>query len=260
MMNSELIAKFTGRDVSIEIDDDIAILRFGKNAINYLIDLSKRDNYFELLDAVNEDPEIKILLRLCEPGSLDETSYREYIKSLSGEGVTLNDLGSSRNFKGSVGRTRQLCFHQYSIMRNLSSKTLMIDGLQGTIVTPFFGQSLSADLRFVSEDMCYSLEHKKYGLHPTGALPFFLPRYIGQGKACEMLLTNENISAKEALEMGLVNRIFPSDQFETECIKAAKEIAQISTPTIETTKLLSFTYANELERYFKTELQLLAGL
>ena len=259
-MKQELLDKFTGTDVSIEADDGIAILRFGKNAIRYLTDLEKRTHYFELLDTIDNDPNIKVLLKLAKPNSLDESTYQDYIKSLCGEAVTLKDLDSSWKFKESIGRGRQLCFHQYSIMRNLSSKTIMIDGLQGATVTPFFGQALSADLRFASADMYFSLEHKKYGLHPTGALPFFLPRYIGQGRAIEMLLTDEKIQAQQALEMGLINQIFPRDDFEAECINTAKEIAQTSTPTIETTKLLSFTYADELERHFKSELKLMAAL
>jgi len=255
-----LINEFTGTDISIEIDGGIAILRFGKNAFQSLIDLSNRANYFKLLDAINKDSEIKVLLKISEPDALDDGAYSEYIKSLCGESVELKDLGGSLDFKESTGRTRQLCFQQYAIMRNLSSKTLMIDGLQGAIATPFFGQSLSVDLRFASEDMCFLLEHKRYGLHPTGALPFFLPRYIGQGKANDILLTGEQIDAQEALKLGLINRIFSTDGFESACIQAAKEIAKISSPTIETTKQLSFTYANELEHYFKMESQMLVGI
>ena len=132
-------------------------------------------------------------------------------------------------------------------------KKLIIDGLQGVVVTPFFGESLSADIRLASDDLCFSLAHKKFGLHPTGGLIFFLPRFVGQGKANEILLTTDVIDAKSALELGLVSHIFPNEDFEYSCIQTAKELAGLSQATIETTKKLSFNYKADLQNYFRQE-------
>lgn len=51
-------------------------------------------------------------------------------------------------------------------------------------------------------------------------------RAVGQKKCMEMLLTGNLYSAQEALEMGLVNRVVPDDELETETLAWAREIAR----------------------------------
>ncbi len=53
-------------------------------------------------------------------------------------------------------------------------------------------------------------------------------RAIGQKRTLEMLFTGNFISAQQALEWGLVNRVVPDEQLEAETWKLAKEIAQYS--------------------------------
>ncbi len=164
-------------------------------------------------------------------------------------------METSWEFQENIEHARQVCFHYYTATKRLASKKLIIDGLQGTVVTPIFGEALSADIRLASDDLCFSLAHKKYGIHPTGGLAFFLPRFIGQGRANEILLTTDVIDAKSALDLGLVSRIFPKDDFESSCIQTAKELAGISPATIETTKRLTFDYEKALQDYFYQEIE-----
>ena len=51
------------------------------------------------------------------------------------------------------------------------------------------------------------------------------PRIVGRGKALEMLLTAETIGAAEALEMGLVSRVVPSEKLAAEAAELAKNVA-----------------------------------
>jgi enoyl-CoA hydratase/carnithine racemase len=55
-----------------------------------------------------------------------------------------------------------------------------------------------------------------------------LSRAVGQKKAMEMLLTGEFISAEEALAEGLVNRVVPAEELETETRALAGKIAEAS--------------------------------
>ena len=50
-----------------------------------------------------------------------------------------------------------------------------------------------------------------------------LPRLIGAGKAKELIFSGDLISAEEALRIGLVNKVVPSDQLLTEAKKMAKK-------------------------------------
>ena len=153
----------------------------------------KKQNFHKLLLLINE--------RCC----FSEKEYSEFINSISGKGI-----GSGKE----KIRLRQINILNRFIMEMMNFKKLVISCLSGNIVTPFFGASLSADFRFASEDMVFSLSHLKLKVHPSGALPYFLPKYVGFSKANELLFSDREISAKEALKLGLVNKILITDNFE----------------------------------------------
>lgn len=247
-----LLSEFTISGVSIELDENVLILRYGESIFDIFFDLEARDSYTDLLKSINNDPDIKVVLSLNEHGCLGDAPYENYIKKLSGQSVPV-DVEAGWDVHENVGRARQRNFHHYTITQRLNSNKIMIDGLQGTVVTPFFGETLSADIRFVSKDFNFSLAHKKYGIHPTGGLAYFLPRYVGQGKASEILLATDVIDAKTALDLGLVTRILPNEDFESRAIKAAKELASLSPVTVSLTKQLSFLDKQALQEYFQIE-------
>jgi 2-(1,2-epoxy-1,2-dihydrophenyl)acetyl-CoA isomerase len=246
------LSDFLVSGASIELEDGVLVIRYGESIFNIFSDLDARDRYIALLDAVDNDTDVKVVLSLNEHGCLGEEPYEKYINTLCGENKPV-ELETSWKFRESNEHARQLCFHYYTITKRLASKKLIIDGLQGTVVTPIFGESLSADIRLVSDDFCFSLAHKKFGIHPTGGLAFFLPRFVGQGKANEILLATDVIDAKTALDLGLVTQIFPNENFEGRCIQRAKELAELSPATIETTRRLSYNYKDDLKNYFQQE-------
>ena len=147
-----------------------------------MTDSEKAERFFKLMSAIEQTPEIKVILSLFEADALGEVAYAQYISSLCGENIELKDLDHNWRFKQKLPRLRQMYFQQDTIKQRIRSKKIIIDCLQGVVVTPFFGETLAADFRFVTEDMLFALSHKKYGLHPSGGLSFFLPRYVGESK------------------------------------------------------------------------------
>jgi len=246
------LSDFLVSGISVELDDAVLVIRYGENIFDIFSDLGARNRYISLLDAVDNDSDVKAVLSLNEHGCLGVEPYEKYIKKLCGKNNPV-ELEVSFKFRKNIEHARQLCFHYYTATKRLASKKLIIDGLQGMVVTPFFGEALSADIRLASDDLCFSLAHKKFGLHPTGGLAFFLPRFVGQGKANEILLTTDVIDAKSALELGLVSYVFANEDFEHTCIQTAKKLAELSHATIEMTKKLSFHYKADLQNYFRQE-------
>ncbi|MCX7816764.1 MAG: enoyl-CoA hydratase [Syntrophales bacterium] len=76
----------------------------------------------------------------------------------------------------------------------------------------------------------------------TPAIP--LVRAIGRKRALEMLFTGRMISAREALDFGLVNRVVPLDRLEEETLKLAEEIAAGSRYTLGLGKRAFYTQVN----------------
>ena len=84
---------------------------------------------------------------------------------------------------------------------------------------------MACDIRIASEASRFALTHIKSGLIPGDGGTQRLSRLIGRGKAIEMILTGEMIDAQEALRIGLVNKIVPSEQLEETALQMAREMA-----------------------------------
>ena len=67
--------------------------------------------------------------------------------------------------------------------------------------------ALACDIRFASPDAVFSLPETGLGLIPGGGGTQRLPRLIGAGRAMDILLTGERLTAQEALAIGLLSRI-----------------------------------------------------
>jgi enoyl-CoA hydratase/carnithine racemase len=85
--------------------------------------------------------------------------------------------------------------------------------------------ALGCDIRLASDKARFGLTQVAQGLIPMDGGTQRLPRIIGRGKAMELLLTAEAISAKEALEIGLVSKVVPSEKLAGEVEALAKNIA-----------------------------------
>lgn len=81
--------------------------------------------------------------------------------------------------------------------------------------------AISCTLRVAAESSKMGLTEVRLGIIPGTGGTQRLPRLIGKGRAAELLLTAEIISAQEAYNMGLVNRVCP----DGEAVEAAEELA-----------------------------------
>ncbi len=76
--------------------------------------------------------------------------------------------------------------------------------------------ALSCDIRLASDKAKFSFPQIVSGLIPINGGTQRLPRIVGKGKALELILTAETISAKEALEIGLINKVITKEELASE--------------------------------------------
>jgi enoyl-CoA hydratase/carnithine racemase len=82
------------------------------------------------------------------------------------------------------------------------------------------------DIRVCGESAKFAESYVRMGLVPGAGGCWFLPRLVGMPKALELLFTADFVEAKEALEIGLVNHVYPDDQLMEETYKLATKIAR----------------------------------
>jgi len=83
----------------------------------------------------------------------------------------------------------------------------------------------ATDIRIAAEDARFAIAEVKHGLFPMGGSTVRLPRQIAFCHAMEILLTGEQLSAAEALRVGLINRVVPAAEVMAEARRAAEIIA-----------------------------------
>ncbi len=116
--------------------------------------------------------------------------------------------------------------------------------------------ALAADIRIASEDATFGQNFAKVGLFPDYGGTFFLPELVGPAKAAELLYTGDMIDAAEALRLGIVNRVVPLAQLESEVRVLAQKIAQGPAIAIRAVKrVLLASGKEELTRMLEQEVE-----
>jgi enoyl-CoA hydratase/carnithine racemase len=114
-------------------------------------------------------------------------------------------------------------------------KKPVIASVKGAAVANGAGLVFACDLAVAAENAKFGTTAINVGLICLGpAVP--LARHVGRKKALEMVLTGDIISAAEALQLGLINKVVPPDDLEAETMKLAAKIAHKSPLAIQTGK------------------------
>ena len=99
-----------------------------------------------------------------------------------------------------------------------------------------FTVTLTCDIRLASERAKFSCAFVRIGVTPEFCSTYFLPKLIGYSKAAELIFTTRPFDAREALEMGAINQVFPHHRLMPEAKKMAKQIASMPPTAVQKSK------------------------
>ncbi len=123
----------------------------------------------------------------------------------------------------------------------------VIAALNGTAAGGGAMLALAADLVIASETARYVDVFGKQALIPDGGFLYLLPRLVGMHKAKEIVFFGEQLSAKEAMDLGIVNRVVAPLELETATRAWAEQLATKPTKVLGWSKKLLHD-ATELPR------------
>ena len=112
----------------------------------------------------------------------------------------------------------------------------IIAAVNGVAVGGGMDLALACDIRVASQSARFAETYAKIGLAPCGGGAYFLPRIVGQARALELLWTAEFIDAAAALEIGLVNHVYPNEELMAETLKLAARIAAMPPLSVQLIK------------------------
>jgi enoyl-CoA hydratase len=172
----------------------------------------------DALNALNAD----LLFELSAAFDLAEADYNVRALIITGTGrafIAGADIANLQNLSDVFGG-REASLTGQELTNALAAMPFpTIAAINGFALGGGLELALACDLRVASKTARLGLPEVGLGLIPGYGGTQRLPRLIGQGRALELILTGRHVTADEALQMGLVNRVV-DDALET-----AKELA-----------------------------------
>jgi 2-(1,2-epoxy-1,2-dihydrophenyl)acetyl-CoA isomerase len=162
--------------------------------------------------------------------------------------------GKSGMFAGESNELREA--YQAGIQQIPSTisqlKTPIIAMVNGAAIGAGCDLAAMCDLRIASSEAVFAETFTKVGLVPGDGGAFFLTRLIGFGKAMEMFLTCKNISAEEALKIGLVNQVVLPNELKNKTQELADQLASLPPIALQMTKkAVVHAYQNDLTSHLE---------
>jgi len=135
----------------------------------------------------------------------------------------------------------------------------VIAAVEGAAAGFGFSLAISCDLVLAAEPAIFVMAYTKIGMAPDGGSTYFLPRLVGMKRALELTLTNRRLSAREALEWGLVTEVVAPEKLAERAEELATTLAQGPTGTFGSAKrLLHSGWTQSLETQMELESRAIA--
>jgi 2-(1,2-epoxy-1,2-dihydrophenyl)acetyl-CoA isomerase len=99
-----------------------------------------------------------------------------------------------------------------------------VAAVDGVAAAGGFGLAMCCDLVVASERSIFEWAYSKTGLTGAESSTFMLPRLVGFRRAMELVLLNPRVDARRALQLGLINDVYPSETFDEEVRRLAKRL------------------------------------
>jgi enoyl-CoA hydratase len=116
--------------------------------------------------------------------------------------------------------------HWQALLRHNRPQKPIITAVEGYAVAGGTEILQGTDIRVAAEDAVFGVTEARRGLFPLGGSSVRLRRQIPYTFAAEILLTGRHVTAREALQFGLVGRLVPRGQALAEAKKVAAEICE----------------------------------
>ena len=204
----------------------------------------------ELLDAAircDEDPEIRAVVltgtgkMFCSGGDLNAFAAQ-------GEDIYNYTRDVTGIFHAAISRLNRM-------------DPPVVGAINGTAAGGGLSLALSTDISVAAESAKFTMAYTRSGLTPDGGASYFLVHRVGISRAKEMALLNPTLSARQAMEWGLVNRVVPDDQVLPVALEIAHQLAKGPTRAFgETKRLILLGVTGNLESQMEKESQAIASM
>lgn len=193
--------------ILFEVDGPIAVLTVNRPDKRNAVTNAVVEEIDQALDRVEADPDLRVLI-------LTGAGEKAFVAGA--------DIGELDRRDTILGRTETRRRQEvYTRIEQLDIPS--IAAINGWALGTGLELTLVCTLRVASSKARMGQPEVKLGIIPGAGGTYRLPRLVGMGRAMEMILTGEPVTAEEALSMGLVNRVVPPENLMEE-VRALAEM------------------------------------
>jgi enoyl-CoA hydratase/carnithine racemase len=239
-------------EVLYEVADGVATLTLNRPERLNTISGPMLARLTQLLIKANEDPAVRVIV-LTGTG-------RAFCAGL--------DLVDATQGSG-IGSDKQVSTISVNLdLRNTPPTVLFamdkptICALNGSAAGYGMDTAMGCDIRIAGESAKMAAAFVKRGVVPESGGTWILPRLLGWAKAAELIFTGRTLSARESLELGLVNHVVPDAELAAKTREIALEMAANAPLAVQSAKRLmrmglSETFNDHVHHVYLQFLQLI---
>ncbi len=196
-------------NIILEIKDSIATLSFNRPKALNALNNALFDELDIALDQIGANPDVRVLI-------LTGAGEKAFVA-----GADIAELAKMTPLQGkNFSRKGQKVFSKIEAL-----PIPAIAAVNGFALGGGSEAALACDFIYASEHALFGLPEITLGLIPGFGGTQRLARLVGINRAKEMIFTGKPIKAQEALEFGIVNKVFPHESLMEEALKTANLIA-----------------------------------
>src|SRR5438067_11244005 len=228
-----------------EVKDHVARMTFTRPAAPNALDMEMVRELMHAAIRASEDPAVRAVI-------------------LTGAGRMFSGGGDLRTFAPQedrlAGHLKEVALYLHAAISGfVRMDAPVIAAVNGSAGGAGMSLCLFADIALAAESAKFTLAYPRAGLSPDGGSTYFLPRIVGVRRALELALTNRVLTAREAMDWGIVNKVVPDAQLQAEADALARQLASGATHALGAAKrLLHHSSSESLETQMELEAQAIA--
>ncbi|MDN5914021.1 MAG: enoyl-CoA hydratase-related protein [Pseudonocardia sp.] len=198
--------------LTLRVTDGVADVRLNRPEHGNAIDVAMARDLREAATRIAEDSSVRVVL-------------------LRGNGPMLTTGGDIDLFSGLEDAElppllrRMIDDYHQALERLAEIDAPLVVGVRGAAAGGGLGLVCTADYAIAATDAVFAVGYGRIGLTADGGTTWYLPRLVGMRRAQEMFLLNRRLTADEACQWGLVNRVVPADDVDAEAETVAAGLA-----------------------------------
>lgn len=202
---------------SLKLDRDgyVTTLTLNRESARNALNVEMLDALPGLLREIANDPEVRCLV-------ITGSGKKAFCAGGDISGVEADD--NQRQFSGDALIAKNIAWCESAFIIHSMPKPV-VASLNGVAAGAGFSLTLACDLRIASDTSAMTTAFAKVGMPGDYGGSYFLPQIVGSAKARELYFLSEKLSAENALDIGLLNWVVPSDTLQEETHKLAQRLA-----------------------------------